>query len=91
MDNQNTYRTKNLFVASYLICTNKINFVGIETLDKSTKLFVFSPKETAQQLVTEYFSGGQISAKTLFAEYNNLKDMLFQRDPNGETTYGEYK
>lgn len=91
MDNQNTYKTKNLFVATYLICSNKINFIGIETLDKNTKLFIFSPKDTAQVLVTEYFSGGLLPAKSLFAEYNNLKDLLFQRETNGETNYGKYK
>ena len=85
MDSQNSYQTKNLFVASYLICSNRVDFSGVKTLDKKTKLFVFSPYNIARQLEVEYFSGGLLPAKALFAEYNNLKDMLFQRDPTGET------
>jgi hypothetical protein len=78
------YETKNLFIATYLMVTNQVQFLGLRQLDSKTKLFVFSPANLANQLEAEYFSGASSPAKLLFAEYNNLKDLLFQREANGE-------
>jgi len=85
------YTTKNLFISTYLLTSGKVKFLGIETLDYKTKLFIFTPLALAQKLEAEYFSGGALPAKILFAEYNNLKDILFQREPNGEKDYGKHK
>ena len=84
-----TFKTKNLFVASYLLASGKVRFHGLETLDYKTKLFKFSPVELAQLLENEYLSGGSLPVKSIFAEYNTLKDMLFDR--NGENSYGTAK
>lgn len=83
------YKTKNLFIATYLLTSGKVDFLGIETLNQKTKLFKFSPFISAQELQNEYFSGGKLSVKSVFAEYNTLKDMLFDRseETNGEN-YG---
>lgn len=81
---QSLYKCKNLFVATYLAASGKVQLVGLETLDYKTKLFLFSPAEIASCLESEYFSGGSLPAKTIFSEYNNLKDLLFQRESNGE-------
>lgn len=78
------FKTKNLFVSSYIMASQKVKFLGLEKLDNRTKLFVFSPCEKARELESQYFSGGSLPAKILFAEYNNLKDLLFQRESNGE-------
>lgn len=77
------FKTKSLFIATYILASRKIKFLGLETLDSKTKLFTFSPINVAQELETEYFSGGQLPVKDVFAEYNNLKDLLFQRETNG--------
>lgn len=82
-----TFKTKNLFIATYLMASGKVKFLGLETLDFKTKLFKFSPANVAQQLETEYFSGGSLPVKVVFSEYNTLKDLLFQRESNGGT-YG---
>jgi hypothetical protein len=74
---QGEYQTKNLFVASFIMASEKVKFVGFKILDYKTKLFCFSPLKEAERLETEYFSGATLPAKTLFAEYNRLKDMLF--------------
>lgn len=84
---EETYSTKNLFVATYLMASGRVEFKGLETLDSKTKLFLFSPLVEAQKLETEYFSGGSLPAKSLFAEYNTLKDLLFQKETNGENKY----
>jgi len=78
------YKTKNLFVAAYLMASGKVRFFGLQTLDKNTKLFTFTPFETSRTLEAEYFSGGSLPVKHIFAEYNTLKDLLFQRESNGE-------
>lgn len=82
------FKTKNLFVASYILSSARVRFLGLEVLDSKTKLFTFSPADVATELESEYFSGGKLPVKTVFAEYNNLKDMLFDR--NGETNGGKY-
>ena len=85
------FKTKNLFVASYLQASGKVVFLGLEILDYKTKLFKFSPKKLASDLETEYFSGGRLTTKTVFAEYNNLKDLLFGRDENPMEKYETFK
>jgi hypothetical protein len=75
-----SYKTKNLFVATYLLASGKVIFEGLEVLDSKTKLFSFSPLRTAVELETEYFRGGALSVKHVFSEYNALKDLLFQRE-----------
>ncbi len=82
------YTTKNLFIATYLLASGKVEFQGLETLDHKTKLFVFTPYEAAKELEREYFSGGALPVKTVFAEYNTLKDLLFARETNGGNNYG---
>lgn len=82
------YKTKNLFIASYLMASGKVVFHGLETLDFKTKLFTFSPSDLACGLETEYLSGGSLPVKIVFSEYNTLKDLLFERETNGEKLYG---
>jgi hypothetical protein len=83
------YLTKNLFVASFLLASRKVKFLGLETLDYKTKLFRFSPKQKAEELETAYFQGQALPVKTVFSEYNSLKDILFSREPNGEVEDGD--
>lgn len=87
---QDVFQTKNLFVATYLMVSGEVDFEGLQTLDFKTKLFCFSPKEKAKELEIAYFRGGKLSVKNVFAEYNTLKDMLFQRVTNGGN-YGGFK
>ena len=77
------FKTKNLFLATYLLASAKVRFIGLEELDVTTKLFIFSPAKVAQELEIEYLSGGQLPVKNVFAEYNTLKDLLFQRETSG--------
>lgn len=83
------YKTKNLFIATYLLASGKVIFEGLEAIDHKTKLFIFSPHSLAKKIEHEYFSGGTLPVKTIFAEYNTLKDMLFDRDTNGGDQYGK--
>ncbi|TSC88007.1 MAG: hypothetical protein G01um10147_238 [Microgenomates group bacterium Gr01-1014_7] len=78
------FKTKNLFLATYLLASGHVKFLGLETLDFKTKLFTFSPANIAQKLEAEYLSGGVLPVKDIFAEYNFLKDLLFDRETNGE-------
>lgn len=83
------FTTKNLFIATYLLASGKVTLQGLQILDAKTKLFVFTPFERARELEQEYFSGGALPVKTIFAEYNTLKDMLFDRETNGEKYYAK--
>ncbi len=74
------FKTKNLFVASYLLASGKVRFLGIESADSKTKLFRFTPSSVAEKLESDYFTGGLLPVKIVFSEYNTLKDVLFGRD-----------
>lgn len=87
-DPQGEFQTKNLFVASFLLASGQVEFLGLKRLDSKTKLFCFSPKKKAEEIEIAYFSGAALPVKTVFAEYNTLKDILFQRESNG-VNYGE--
>jgi hypothetical protein len=76
------YKTKNIFIASFILATHQVEFLGLETLDSKTKLFTFNPYDVAYKLENEYLSGEGISAKDLFAEYNNLRSLIFDKDKN---------
>lgn len=85
------YLTKNLFVATFLLASDEVIFHGLKKLDNKTKLFCFSPRKKAEELETAYFRGDALPIKRIFAEYNSLKDLLFDREPNGGIQYGENK
>ena len=85
---EQTYKTKNLFVATYLMASSQVRFLGTEDFDYKSKQFLFTPLDKAKALEVEYFAGGSLPAKLLFAEYNSLKDILFQKETNRER-YGE--
>lgn len=84
MEEPKEYFTKNLFVATFLLASGEVKFLGLRRLDHKTRLFRFTPKEKADELEAAYFQGEALPVKTVFAEYNSLKDLLFERDPNGE-------
>lgn len=82
------FSTKNLYTAAYLLASGAVTFQGFKQLDYKTKLFLFSPLQKAIELEREYYSGGALPAKTLFAEYNTAKDMLFDKtNGDGRTSY----
>lgn len=78
------YTTKNLFIATFLLCHTGIKLIGTKELNPKTKLFCFTPKTLAEKLENDYFSGSSARAKDLFNNYNTLKDLLFQRETNGK-------
>lgn len=88
-DPQKDFLTKNLYVATFLLASGEVKFLGLKALDAKTKLFRFTPKEKAEELETSYFQGASLPVKTIFAEYNTLKDLLFQRESNKENYGGE--
>lgn len=87
---QNQFQTKNLFVATFLLASGKVNFSGLKVLNHKTKLFCFLPKKIAQELEIKYFDGAVLPVKKVFAEYNSLKDLLFQRETNGDLYERKY-
>lgn len=82
MGDTNKFFTKNLFIATFLLCHQEVSFTGTSSLDKHTKLFGFTPENIAREIEASYFRGGMAPAKDLFGNYNTLKDLLFQREPN---------
>ncbi len=87
--NMENYTTKDLYIASYLLATHAVQFVGVEG-EQGQKYFVFSPQQKAQELADAYwnFKAENIQPKQLFSAFRDIKDALFASQPKGGEKYG---
>ncbi len=78
MTETETYKTNNLNIASFLYSSG-LKFEGA-TKNKSTLIFIFSPKDKAEELVRKYFDGtANVNPRDLFARLKDLKDLIFNQ------------
>lgn len=79
MDLEQSYKTFSLYLAAFIKLkgTLHIKFLGLEQVSPNRKYFVFTPKNDAELLEAEFYSGGEVSAKALQQEIETLKDQLF--------------
>ncbi len=75
--NENILEIKNLAIAAFLYAS-KITLAGTVNREGSI-YFQFTPKDKADSLVRDYFSGkAKVNPRELFARYNDLKDLIFK-------------
>jgi len=75
--NENKLEIRNLAIATFLYAS-KVDLVGTVKRDGSI-YFQFFPKDKADSLVKDYFSGkARVNPRELFARYNDLKDLIFK-------------
>jgi hypothetical protein len=76
----NEYSTQSLFLASFLKTCDGINFKGIDKTDLRNILFIFSPKEKAEEMVNRYYTDKEFNcnARELIDDQNTLKDVIFE-------------
>lgn len=73
------YSTKSLSIASYLYITAGIKFIGINDNDPQNIRFEFVPKNVAEEIVNNFYTGSPIcNARELFEGYKTLKDLIFE-------------
>lgn len=82
MDKQNTnnsYEVKDLSVAAFLYSLDTVLFSGKKRLPDGTVVFLFSPCDLANTLISQYWTlkAPPIQPKLLFSAQRDLKDMIF--------------
>lgn len=76
------YKTKNLNIAAFLYASG-VQLVTTNRISREV-FFIFSPKNKAEKLVSDYFSGtAVVDPRELFARLNDLKDLIFSGGRNG--------
>lgn len=76
------YKTKNLNIAAFLYASG-VQLVTTTRVHNEV-FFIFSPKDTAEHLINDYFSDiATVNPRELFARLNDLKDLIFSGGRNG--------
>jgi hypothetical protein len=69
---------KDIAVASFLLCSDRVKLVKTEREGKKLVIFCFAPKEEAEKLISSYWSDtAQVSPRKLFSAQRSLKDLIF--------------
>lgn len=75
---QNTYKTKNLNIASYLLVTQKVQFIKVNKENPKEMWFLFSDPQTCTKLEKQFWMDeALVSPKQLLYALNELKDRMF--------------
>ena len=83
MDNNNSTSTntipvKDIAVASYLFCSDKVRLERTERKNNNLVIFHFAPKEEAEKLIASYWSDtALVSPRKVFMAERSLKDLIF--------------
>ena len=78
--NTNDYvEIKDISIAAYLYASNQVKLVGKRKLPNGSILLQFSPKEKADELITQYwnFQAPEIQPKRLLSALRDVKDLIF--------------
>ena len=70
-----TYRTSNLYEASYLLCRG-YGLAGKEKVGKRTAV-LFLAKNGLRQATLDYYAGAMVEARQFADRYRALKDYIF--------------
>lgn len=75
---QNTFRTKNLNLASYLLLTGEVKLIYLDKSNPEEIWFVFGDQKLCEELEKQYWSDqAVVNPKKLFQAQNELKDQMF--------------
>jgi len=77
-DTEQIYSCKNLSLSSFLYASG-LQFVRAKKVNGDF-FFEFTPKEKAESLVNQYFTGtASVNPQTLFARLHDLRDLIFSQ------------
>ena len=70
------YRTKTLNISAFLFASG-LKLVNT-TRVRNEVFFIFTPKDKAEKLVSDYIAGSAtVDPRELFARLNDLRDLIF--------------
>ena len=75
----NFFEVQDLSVSSFLYSLPNISLIGKRRLPDGKVVFLFSPQEEVQELVSKYWQlqAPPIQPKQLFSAQRDLKDLIF--------------
>lgn len=72
------FRTKNLNLASFLLCNDGITLHRIDKTNPTEMWFVFEDKQKCEELESDFWSDmAVVNPKKLLYSQNQLKDQMF--------------
>ena len=83
MDNNNSASTntvpvKDISVASFIFCSDKVRLERTERKNNNLVIFHFTPKEEVEKLIAAYWSDTAVVApRKVFMAERSLKDLIF--------------
>ncbi len=79
LQKNNVLEIKDLSLVAYLFSLKEISFMGKRKLPNGTVVFLFSPSDKAEQLISLYWAleAPPIQPKQLFSAQRDIKDMIF--------------
>lgn len=78
MRTEQTYKTRSLIIAAYLLATNKAHLLEVDRQNPKEAFFILSNSDVCEKLVNEYWTDkALVNPKTLNTKLNELKDQIF--------------
>jgi len=77
---ESTLELQDLSISSFLYASTQVKMLGKKKLPNGSSVFLFSPREAAEELVTQYWTlqAPSIQPKLLFSAQRDLKDLLYK-------------
>ena len=77
-DTDQIYSCKNLSLSAFLYASG-LQFISAKKINGDF-FFEFTPKDEAEHLVNQYFSGkASVNPQTLFSRLHDLRDLIFSQ------------
>lgn len=78
MRTEQTYKTRSLILAGYLLSTGKVKLLSVDKSNPREAFFILSDPSICEQLVTDYWSDkALVNPKFLNTKLSELKDQIF--------------
>lgn len=78
MRTEQTYKTRSLVLAGYLLSTGKVKLLSVDKSNPKEAFFVFSDPSVCEQLVLDYWADkALVNPKFLNTKLSELKDQIF--------------
>lgn len=78
-DANKTYSIKDLALASFLMASERVNFIKVERKTDQIVVFHFAPSDKAKELADAYWGdrAPAVQPRKLFSSQRDLKDLIF--------------
>lgn len=78
MRTEQTYKTRSLILAGYLLATGKVKLLTVNKSNPKEAYFILSDPQICEQLVSDYWADkALVNPKLLNTKLSDLKDQIF--------------